>query len=102
MVWSSLFAQTTPDQGVTDYLFTQGVLGVVCVGLIIVVVYLTRKLDKKDIRIDELQEARLADNKAHTLDYRDMAKDEQEVMNNTSQNLRVMTEKIEIVKGRRQ
>lgn len=99
------FAATNPAQGVTDYLLTQGILGVVCVGLIIVVVYLARKLDKKDT--DHAAEVRalniqlLADNKAHAADYREMAKDNQEVLQLNSQNSALLTAKIEAVKGRR-
>lgn len=99
------FAATSPAQGVTDYLLTQGILGVVCVGLIIVVVYLARKLDKKDAdhatEIKTLNAQLLADNKAHAADYREMAKDNQEVLQLNSQNSALLTAKIEAVKGRR-
>lgn len=85
---------------ITNYLFTQGILGVVAVGLIVVVIYLQKKIDRKDLIIEALQNARLADNKEHTADYREMSKDDQQIMNDTSQNLRVMSEKIEVAKGR--
>lgn len=51
----SFFAATDPASGIFDFLFTQGILGVVCVGLIIVVVYQQKKLDKKDDKIEALQ-----------------------------------------------
>ncbi len=95
-----LFAATDPGTGITDYLFTQGILGVVCVGLIIVVVYQQKKLDKKDDKIEALQNARLDDNKTHSLDYRDMAKDNQEVLQSNSQNSALLAAKIEAVKGK--
>lgn len=94
-----------PAQGVTNYLLTQGILGVVCVGLIIVIVYLARKLDKKEIEhsseVKSLNAQLLADNKAHALDYREMAKDNQEILQLNSQNSALLTAKIEAVKGRR-
>lgn len=95
-----IFAQTDPQTGIFNYLFTQGILGVVAVGLIIVVIYQQKKLDKKDEKIEALQNARLEDNKTHAVDYREMAKDNQEVMNNTSQNVRILSEKIEVGRGR--
>jgi len=97
----SLFAATDPGTGITNYLFTQGILGVVCVGLIIVVVYQQKKLDKKEEKIEALQNARLDDNKTHTLDYREMAKDNQEVLQGNSQSNALLAAKIEAVKGQR-
>lgn len=88
------FATVDPQTGITNYLFTQGVLGVMCVALIIVVIYQQRKLDKKDIRIEELQDLRLEDSKTREKVVSD-------VMNDTSQNLRILSEKIEVAKGRR-
>lgn len=95
-----LFAATDPGTGVFDFLFTQGVLGICLVMAIIVIVYQQRKIDRKDDKIETLQNARIDDNKSHTLDYREMAKDNQEVMNDTSQNVRILSEKIEVAKGR--
>lgn len=96
----SFFATTDPSSGIFNYLFTQGILGVVAVGLIIVVVYQQKKLDKKDDKIEALQNARLDDNKTHSLDYRDMAKDNQEVLQSNSQNSALLAAKIEAVKGK--
>lgn len=97
----SIFAATDPSTGITNYLFTQGVLGVAVVALGIVVVYQQKKLDKRDEKIQALQDARLDDNKAHTVDYREMAKDNQDVLQLNSQNSALLTAKIEAVKGRR-
>lgn len=95
------FAATDPQSGIFDFLFTQGVLGVMCVGLIVVVIYMSRKLDKKDIEIAGLNKQLLDDNKAHANDYREMAKDNQDVLQLNSQNSALLTAKIEAVKGRR-
>lgn len=94
------FAATDTEGGITSYLFTQGVLGVACLCLGIVVVYQQRKLDKRDEKIQALQDQRLDDNKTHAADYRELAKDNQEVMSNTSQNVRILSEKIEVGKAR--
>jgi molybdopterin biosynthesis enzyme MoaB len=90
-----------PSTGIFNYLFTQGILGVVCVALIIVVVYQQKKSDKKDEKIDALNAQLLAENKSHTLDYREMAKDNQEVLQSNSQNMALFGAKIEVAKGRR-
>lgn len=95
------FAAVEPVRGIYDYLFTQGVLGVVCVGLIIVVVYLAKKLDKKDEKIDALNVLLLAENKTHTADYKDMAQKDQEVLLLNSQTQQLLSAKIEAVKGNR-
>lgn len=99
-MWS-LFAASDPTSGIFDYLFTQGILGVVAVGLIGVVIYLAKKLDKKDIEIAALNKVLLDENKAHTTDYREMAKDNQEVLQLNSQNSALLAAKIEAVKGQR-
>lgn len=52
----------------TAYFFTQGFLGIAVLALGIVVIYQNKKLDKKDSRIEELQELRLADSKEVTKD----------------------------------
>lgn len=97
----SAFAATDPATGIFDFLFTQGILGVVCVGLIIVVVYQQKKADKKDEKIDALNAQLLSENKSHTLDYREMAKDNQEVLQLNSQSNSLLAAKIEAVKGQR-
>lgn len=94
-----LFAATEPAQGITDYLFTQGILGVVCIGLIIVVVYQQKKSDKKDEKIEALNTLLLAENKLHTADYKTMAEKDQEVLQLNSQSNQLLAAKIEAVKG---
>lgn len=45
-----------------DFIWLQyGAVGLIIIGLIIALVYFVKKSDKKDIRIDELQEKRLQD-----------------------------------------
>lgn len=95
-----VLAATDPASGIFDFLFTQGILGVVAVGLIVVVIYLVRKLDKKELEIAALNKQLLDDNKTHANDYREMAKDNQEVMQLNSQNSALLAAKIEAVKGR--
>lgn len=79
------------DQGIT-YLFTQGVLGVVVVALSTVCIKLYNKVERQQLRIEELQDLRLADSK-------EVTKDVTEVLQGNSQNMRVLSEKIEFAKG---
>lgn len=81
--------------GGTTYLFTQGVLGVVVVALSTVAIKLYNKTEKQQNRIEELQDLRLSDSK-------DVTKDVTEVLQGNSQNMRILSEKIEIAKGIRQ
>lgn len=100
-------AATSNDPATTaiGYYFTQGVLGVTVIVLALVVrfmfKYYTGKIDAKDEKIDLLQEARLNDNKTHTLDYREMAKNDQVVLLGNAQSGELLATKIESVKGRR-
>jgi len=95
-----LFAATDPGTGITNYLFTQGVLGVALVAAIIVIVYQQKKLDKKDEKIEALQDARVSDNKEHARDFQEMAKDNSEVLQLNSQSNTLLASKIEAVKGK--
>lgn len=101
----SYFAATTPPNDPISYYFTQGVLGVTVIALIIVIRfmwnYFTKKIDEKDVKIDALQNARLEDNKTHTVDYREMAKNDQTVLLGNAQASELLASKIEAVKGRR-
>lgn len=87
-----------------SYYFTQGVLGVTVIALIIVIRfmwnYFTKKIDEKDVKIDLLQNARLEDNKIHTVDYREMAKNDQTVLLGNAQASELLAGKIESVRGR--
>lgn len=77
---------------VATYLFTQGVLGVVCLVLGIVCIRLYGKTEKQEARIQELQELRLQDSK-------EVTKDVTEVLQGNSQSNRILAEKIEIAKN---
>lgn len=87
------------------YYFTQGVLGVTVIALILTIrfiwTYFTKKIDEKDLKIELLQNARLDDNKTHTLDYRDMAKNDQTVLLSNAQAQELLASKIEVIKDRR-
>lgn len=94
--------------GITDpasYYFTQGVLGVTVLALAWVIrfmfKYYTEKIDLKDARIEALQDARLDDNTKHADDYREMAKNDQIVLQGNSQANELLAAKIETVKGQR-
>lgn len=99
------FAATDPATSALGYYFTQGVLGVTVVVLALVIRFLfsyyTKKIDEKDAKIDLLQNARLEDNKTHTADYREMAKNDQAVLLGNAQANELLGAKIEAVKGRR-
>jgi hypothetical protein len=77
----------------TTYLFTQGVLGIVVVALSTVCIRLYSKVERQQLRIEELQELRLQDSK-------EVTRDVTEVLSGNSQNMRVLSEKIEVGKGR--
>lgn len=89
-----------------SYYWTQGVLGVTVIALILTIRfmwnYFTKKIDEKDTKIDLLQNARLEDNKIHTVDYREMAKNDQTVLLGNAQATELFAAKIESVKGQRQ
>lgn len=105
-MWSYLAATTeNPIADPVSYYFTQGVLGVTVIALMIVMRfmwnYFTKKLDAKDIEIQLLNNARLEDNKTHTIDYREMAKNDQIVLSGNSQASELLASKIETVRGKR-
>lgn len=100
------FAETTtsiPDP--LSFYFDKGVLGITIIALIIVIRfmwnYFTKKLDAKDEEIRLLNNARLEDNKTHTTDYREMAKNDQTVLLGNAQAQELLAGKIEAVKGQR-
>lgn len=99
------FAATQPPSDPISYYFTQGVLGVTVIALIIVIRfmwnYFTKKIDEKDLKIELLQNARLEDNKIHTTDYREMAKNDQTVLLGNAQASELLASKIEAVRGKR-
>lgn len=101
----STLAATAPANDPVSFYFTQGVLGVTVIVLALVIRFLfsyyTKKIDEKDLKIDLLQNARLDDNKIHTTDYREMAKNDQTVLLGNAQAQELLASKIEITKGRR-
>ena len=105
MLQSFAAVATNPGNDPLSYYFTQGVLGVTVIAMIIVVRfmwnYFTKKLDSKDEEIRLLNNARLEDNKTHTVDYREMAKNDQIVLSGNSQANELLAGKIEAVRGRR-
>lgn len=99
-----ILAQAAPDpaSSALGYYFTQGVLGVTVIALVLVIrfmwVYFTKKIDEKDAKIEALNIARLEDNKTHTLDYREMAKNDQMILSGNSQANELLASKIEAAK----
>ena len=100
-----IIAATDPATNAVSFYFTQGVLGVTVIVLALVIRFLfsyyTKKVDEKDLKIELLQNARLDDNKTHTLDYREMAKNDQIVLSGNSQANELLAGKIEAEKGRK-
>lgn len=81
--------------GISSYLFTQGVLGIACLVLGIVCIKLYGKTERQQARIDQLQELRLADSK-------EVTKEITEVVQGNSQALALMGSKIEVVQQKGQ
>lgn len=98
-------AAADPASTAIGYYFTQGVLGVTVIVLALVIRFLfsyyTKKIDEKDAKIEALSLARLDDNKTHSADYREMAKNDQAVLLGNAQASERLADKIEAVKGRR-
>jgi len=99
-----LFAVADP-QTVLSSGNTIAILALIIVTLAGVIVYLARKLDVQardsatEIRV--LNALLLAETKTHAVDYKEMAKNDQAVLGNTSQTMALFGEKIEVAKGRR-
>lgn len=75
------------EQG-ANYLFTQGVLGIVVLALAAVCIKLYNKVDTKQSKIEELQDARLQDIK----DIKDQLSD---ILQGNTEASRILAEKIE-------
>lgn len=88
------------ETGISNYLLTQGVLGVACLVLGLVIIYQQRKNDKKDERIQQLNDLLLANTKEHSAEFKEMSKDMTDVMQQSSQNIAILSEKIEVGKRR--
>lgn len=99
----SMFAAQDP-QTILSSGNAAAILALIVVTLAGVVIYLTRKLDKQTTdnaaEIKELNKLIYNEQKEHTADYREMAKDNQEVLQGNSQSIQLMAAKIEAVKGR--
>lgn len=80
------------DGGATNYLLTQGVLGVAVVLLTGTLIYFQKKVDRLFARIDELQNLRLIDSK-------EVAKEVTAVLQENTQSNRILAEKIEVGKS---
>lgn len=81
-----------PDQ-IGTYFLTQGVLGVTVLVLAYVCIKLYSKTERLQARIEELYELRLQDSKQVNKDYSD-------IVEGNSHNMRLLTEKIEVSKGK--
>lgn len=83
---------------------TLAILALIIVTLAGVVVYMARKLDKQATdsaaEIKELNKLLYSEQKAHTIDYREMSNDYREVLQSNTQTNALIGEKIEILKGR--
>jgi hypothetical protein len=84
-----------PVDGISNYLFTQGVLGVACL-VLGVVNYIQYKTSlKKDEKINQLQEGWRLDSKQTTKEVMD-------TMQEYSQTNRLLTEKIQVARNSRE
>lgn len=79
-------------EGAANFLLTQGVLGVACVVLGIVVMRLYSKTEKLQLKIDDLQEAR-------RLDAVETREQVTSILPNLSQSIQNISDKIEISKS---
>lgn len=98
----TLFAATDPQTTLSSG-NTVAILALIIVTLAGVVVYLAKKLFDQQAtsaaEIKELNKIIYADGKAHASDYKEMAKDNQDVLQLNSQSNQLLAAKIEAVKG---
>lgn len=99
-----LFAATDPQTTLASG-NVLAILALIIVTLAGVIIYLVRKLDKKEVdhatELKELNKLIYAEQKAYAADYKEMAKDNQEVLQLNSQSNTLLATKIEAVKGQR-
>ncbi len=99
----STFAATDPQTTLSSG-NTLAILALIIVTLAGVVVYLARKIDKRDTdhaaEVKALNAQLVAVIQTHSNDYKEMAKDNQEVLQSNSQNMALFGAKIEVAKGR--
>ena len=85
---------------------TVAILALIIVTLAGVVIYLARKLDNQQrdsaSEIKELNKLLYSEQKAHTLDYREMSNDYRDVVQANTQTTALIGEKIEVLRGRNQ
>lgn len=99
----SLFAAADPQTTLAsgNIVAIEALIIVVLAG---VVAYITKKLfdNQRDsaAEIKSLNQARIDDGKAHTADYKEMAKNDQTVLLGNAQASELLAGKIEAVKGR--
>ena len=102
-MWS-IFAATDP-QTVLASGNILAIMALIIVTLAGVVVYLARKLDKQATdsatEIRELNKFLYSEQKAHTIDYRELSNDYRDVVQANTQTTALIGEKIEVLKGRR-
>lgn len=100
----SHFAATDPQAILTSG-NTVAILALIIVMLAGVVVYMARKIDKQvtdsAAEIKALNTLLVTEIKTHAVDYKEMARNDQAVLGNTSHTLSLFGEKIEVAKGRR-
>lgn len=87
-----------PEQ-VTTYLFTQGILGVVCVALIYVCIKLYNKTEKLQAEKDLIQREKEALIEARRLDSVQSVKDYATIVQDNTQTNALLGAKIEAVKA---
>lgn len=87
-----------PD-GITTYLFTQGVLGIACVALGWVCIKLYNKNEKIQAEKDALQKEKQDIMDARRLESVQITKEMMEVLQSNSQNNALLAAKIEAVKN---
>lgn len=86
------------DDPISTYLFTQGVLGVVCVALIYVCIRLYNKTEKQQLEKDVLQKEKEALIEARRVDSVQSVKDYSMIVQDNTQTNKLLTAKIEAVK----
>ena len=87
------------EQGITTYLFTQGVLGITCVALGWVCIKLYNKNERLQIEKDALQKEKQDIIEARRLESVQTTKEMMEVLQTNSQNAALLAAKIEAVKN---
>ena len=77
------------------------ILALIIVTLCGVIIFIVKKYFDSQTEIKELNKLLYSEQKAHTLDYREMSNDYREVVQSNTQTNALIGEKIEVLKGRR-